>query len=153
MYDYERRTLVNLGLCIRALRRLNAELPIQAAHVFLSVATNPGLATPELMSRTGLAQSSCSRNVALLSERHRKGAPGLGLITVQPDPADYRRNILDLTDSGRELAKELVNILNRNGDQQKLRKRMQSLSRQSELVIRETDALKELAESIAVMTS
>lgn len=152
MYDYDRHTLVTLELCIKALRRLNPELPIQAAHVFLSVATKPGLATPELMSWTGLAQSSCSRNVALLSERHRKGAPGLGLVAVQPDPADYRRNILHLTESGQALAKELVGILDRNGRKQEIRKQVRNLSRQSELVIREADALKKLADSFAVRT-
>lgn len=149
--DHERDSLAVLAKCIQALRRIAPELPVQAAHVFLTIAITPGIATPQLMGRVRLAQSSCSRNVAMLSERHRKGTPGLGLVAAYPDPSDSRRKVMYLTASGRKLAKELVNILNRHsGSHNAIQTQLIELGRQCEAITREVHVLQEMMESATV---
>lgn len=151
--DYDRTALERLSRCIKELRRLSPELPIQAAHVFLTVATEPGASTPELMRRTGLAQSSCSRNVALLSDRHRKGRPGLGLVTAECDPFDGRRHIMRLTAQGTALAQTLATIIGTDRPcSLEAQQQMLCLHEKTQEVVSVAEAAQELAASLAELT-
>lgn len=102
-----------LSRCIYALdhfRALANDLPLQAACIIILVAKQPGITVRELMARSKLSQSSCSRNIALLSETNRHGRPGLNVIEARPDPTDSRRYTLYLTPKGEEFAALLKDI-------------------------------------------
>lgn len=102
-----------LSRCIYAFdhfRALANDLPLQAACILVLVAKQPGITVRELMARSKLSQSSCSRNIALLSETNRHGQPGLNVIEARPDPTDTRRYTLYLTPKGEEFAALLKDI-------------------------------------------
>ncbi|WP_114417533.1 MarR family transcriptional regulator [Marinospirillum perlucidum] len=83
---------------VAAIREVAPEIGIQAVHLLLEVARKPGITVSELISKTGLSQSSCSRNLALLSAQHRLGKPGLNLVYTQDDPKERRRKLAYLTE-------------------------------------------------------
>jgi DNA-binding MarR family transcriptional regulator len=85
---------------LRDLREVDPWMGLQTAECFLVIAARPGITMQELCEETGLAQSSASRNVALLSKWHRLGKPGADWVTNNPDPAERRRKVMHLTDKG-----------------------------------------------------
>lgn len=93
---------------LEAIREVDAEMPTQTAHSFLCVALQPGLTMQELADRTGLSQSSASRNVQALGEWHWNRKPGYRLVEAVPDPNDTRRKIMYLTPRGRDIAAKVV---------------------------------------------
>lgn len=94
----------HLGTAIKLLGALRAEIdpyiPSQMAECLLAVALQPGLRMEDLSKRTGLAQSSCSRNIAALSKWHRLGKEGFDLVEAVDDPRERRRKIVYLTPKG-----------------------------------------------------
>ena len=87
---------------IAVAREIDAQLPAQLLHSLLEVALQPGLTMQELSERTGLSQSSCSRNMAALGKWHRLGVPGHNLVETVDDPTDRRRKVMLLNARGRE---------------------------------------------------
>lgn len=96
---------------IETLREVDAEMPLQTAHTLLCIALQPGLTMQELSERTGLSQSSCSRNVQALGEWHWNRKPGYNLVEAVPDPHDTRRKIMFLTKRGRDILGRLVSTI------------------------------------------
>lgn len=92
-------------------RSLANDLPIQTALIFLLIAMQPGITVRELMAKSKLSQSSCSRNIALLSKTNRHGSPGFDVVEAKPDPTDSRRQKLHLTETGKEFAALISDIL------------------------------------------
>lgn len=90
------------------IREVAPDIGIQAVHMLLEVARKPGITVSELIRKTGLSQSSCSRNLALLSAQHRLGKPGLDLVYTQEDPSERRRKLARLTPKGEELVSLVV---------------------------------------------
>jgi DNA-binding MarR family transcriptional regulator len=97
---------------LKALREIDPYIPTQTAECLLVVAQHPGITMQKLSDETGLAQSSCSRNVAMLSKFHRLGKPGYDLVEAVDDPRERRRKIVYLTPHGRKL----VNTVMKNID-------------------------------------
>lgn len=62
----------------------------------------------ELIEATGYSQSTISRNIAILSDIGTKERPGYGLIRIEHDPQDRRRQILCLSDKGIDLCVKLA---------------------------------------------
>ncbi|OIN07922.1 MarR family winged helix-turn-helix transcriptional regulator [Oceanisphaera psychrotolerans] len=106
----ERIALRRLAQSIGEIREASSDLTLQAAHMFLLIAVQPGITSKEIIRETGFSQSSCSRNLAMLSKIHRLGKPGLDLVTAEEDPAERRRKALRLTSKGKELAARLADI-------------------------------------------
>jgi DNA-binding MarR family transcriptional regulator len=77
----------------------------------LTIAREPGLTMQTLAKRTGLAQSSCSRNVAMLSLWHRLKKPGFDLVESVDDPRERRRKIIFLTLKGQRLVTKAMQHL------------------------------------------
>ncbi|CAB4139643.1 MarR Transcriptional regulators [uncultured Caudovirales phage] len=102
------KALPTLIAALEELRALDEVMPIQQAHALLVIAKRPGLTMQELSDETGLAQSSCSRNVAALSEWHRYGKPGLDLVASEDDPRERRRKVMWLTPKGRTVVGKLM---------------------------------------------
>ena len=95
----------NLGTIFRQVetfRTIDPEIQAQAISTLLVVA----LADPEPITmrdigiRTGTAQSSVSRNVAMLGKIHRKGQSGHGLVDSYEDPMNRRVKLVKLTPKG-----------------------------------------------------
>ncbi|MDT0500322.1 MULTISPECIES: MarR family winged helix-turn-helix transcriptional regulator [unclassified Halomonas] len=146
-HTYDKSALRRLARCIKMLREVSPELlTIQAAHTFLIVATEPQIPTPRLISKAGLTQSSCSRHIGLLSDKHHRGNPGLGLVESLPDPHESRRHIIELTDQGRELAAKLADVLGTTLPySQEVLRQVRELREKSMEITSEAEAATELA--------
>ncbi|MCK1531164.1 winged helix-turn-helix transcriptional regulator [Bradyrhizobium sp. 182] len=102
-----RRTLNFVG----ELRKLAPLLPMQTATCLLIIAREPGITMQRLAKKAGLAQSSCSRNVAMLSRWEAFGKPGLDLVETCEDPRERRRKVIYLTAKGRTKVQSIVSKL------------------------------------------
>jgi DNA-binding MarR family transcriptional regulator len=65
----------------------------------------------ELAEESGLTQSSCSRNVAVLSRWEEFGKPGLDLVESFDDPRERRRKIVYLTANGKQKVQSIIGKL------------------------------------------
>jgi DNA-binding MarR family transcriptional regulator len=84
----------------------------QTMQIFLTICTNGGeLAQAEIERITGWAQSAVSRNVAKLGQGLTIHEPGPRLVESFEDPAWRRRKIVRLTNRGKLLRDQLVQIL------------------------------------------
>lgn len=110
---YDKLAVRRLARCIAELRAIHSEVPTQTIHVLLEVAIQPDITMGELVKKTRLSQASCSRNVALLSNREAEGdvKAGLGLVESEEDPVERRRKIVRLTPKGQELIALLADIV------------------------------------------
>ena len=68
-------------------------------RVLVRIERSPGITAQAIATRTGISPMNVSRALAALRRAER--------VTVDRDPADSRRNLLRLTDSGRDLFDEL----------------------------------------------
>ncbi|MET3925151.1 MarR family winged helix-turn-helix transcriptional regulator [Devosia sp. 2618] len=108
-----RSSLAALEATIELFRGLRVEMPIQVPLVFLIVAQHKGISAAELCKRTGLSQSSVSRNVSVLTKQGKAGEAGLGLIVKTIDPANTRAHAYHLTKDGRAMVGQLTALLAR----------------------------------------
>ena len=104
-------TLGRFRLAVDHFRGLANDLPLQNAYIMVLIAVQPGITVKELMAKTNLSHSSCSRNLAMLSKINRYDEPGLDVIEARPDPTDSRRYKLFLTPKGEEFMVLLMDIL------------------------------------------
>ena len=87
------------------IRKLDREMPGQVVSVFLYIASHDGCNKQALEQELGLTTASSSRNTDLLSSgRKGRATGGLGLIIKEDDPGNGRRQVLWLTNKGKELA-------------------------------------------------
>ena len=95
---------------IELLRTLDSEMQAQTAMCLLVVAMAHPEPVPmrEIAQRVGLAQSSTSRNVALLGKVSRKGRPGLDLLVAREDVSDRRTKLVSLTSRGERFINQLL---------------------------------------------
>lgn len=107
-----------LARAVDAVRAIDAELPIQTLAMLIAVALEEGKTVHELGEKTGLAQSSASRNVAHLSDfssfkdpKTGKHRPGLKLVEYRQDTSNFSRKNVHLQHKGRKLIEHLVFIL------------------------------------------
>lgn len=98
------------------LRKIDPQMHIQTACVFMMVANEEGIRIKDLKERLGFSQSSAARNVALLVDRSdgEGGHLGHGLIVASEDPVERRRKILRLTAKGRRVAETIKVLMNSN---------------------------------------
>lgn len=104
---YSKKSLMRIFQILEEFRKIYPDMQMQTASIFVTIALNPGITMKELGERAGLAQSSCSRNVALLSEWLRHNKPGYGLVVATEDPVERRRKIIRLTANGERVASTL----------------------------------------------
>ena len=95
---------------IELFRTLDQEMQAQTMMCLLVVAqAHPiPIQMREIARRVGLAQSSTSRNVALLGKTHRKGLPGLDLLYACEDVTDRRTKVVSLTSRGERFINQLL---------------------------------------------
>ncbi|MBY5849812.1 winged helix-turn-helix transcriptional regulator [Rhizobium leguminosarum] len=85
---------------IEEFRKLNAEMQAQQMAIFLAVVAKPESTITDLANVTGHSTGSVSRNVAALSQTHRKGMPGLDILVAKEDIMDRRNKRISLTPKG-----------------------------------------------------
>ena len=86
--------------------------PIHHVLVFLVVAeASPAPVTYKAIEeQLDLTNSSVSRTLNALSDLHRSGEPGLGLVDIQRDPGEGRRYVARLTSRGKALARQIQEL-------------------------------------------
>ena len=93
------------------LRIFDNELPAQLISILFYIASHNGCRTTEMPKALNLAQSSISRCTDWLSDYHRLGKPGMGLIRKVVDPTDRRVKRVHLTYKGECLMESIKEIV------------------------------------------
>ena len=93
------------------LRTLDREIPGQDVSAFFYVASHNPCHKQALEEDLDFKVSSGSRTTDWLSDYHRLGKPGLGLIKKAQDPANRRRVLLELTPKGEALAEQMKELI------------------------------------------
>lgn len=106
------RRFERLRRAIDLLRTFDHEIPGQVISVFFYVCARNGCKTTPMPKDLGLAQSSISRCSDWLSDYHRLGKPGMGLIIKKTDPQDRRVRRLWLTPKGELVKQQIEDLLN-----------------------------------------
>ena len=98
---------------IQTIRYLDREVPAQTIVCLLYVASHNPCYKAEMEKAINISTASGSRNTDWLSEKHRIGKDGMGLISKSVDPADprARRVILKLTKKGEMFIENLKSII------------------------------------------
>lgn len=102
------KDLTRLTSIIEEFRKMDAEMQMQTAMAFLLIAKNEGCTVKELGSWLGLSGAAASRNVAALSDVHRKGRSGHNVIVAKVDLDDRRSRKLHLTPKGKAILNTLA---------------------------------------------
>lgn len=117
----EMEALKKLARAIDAMRAVQEDLPLQTFAMFLAIALEEGQTVNRLGERIGIAQSSSSRNVSLLSDwkqaRDKNGQhlPGLKLVESRQDPQNFTMKNVYLKKTGKALVDHMVLILTGTG--------------------------------------
>ena len=92
------------------LRIMDKEIPGQLVSAFLYVASHNPCHKQAIEEELNLKASSGSRLTDWLSDYHRLGKPGLGLVRKYKDPSNFRRIIVELTPKGEALAQQMKSL-------------------------------------------
>lgn len=113
---------------IRALKflreKLDKDMPIQQALVFLLIGDQPTITQPELCALTGMPQGSVCRHLVALGHYTRKPnaaerkegkkemvSDGMDLLTIHPDLTNRRRLAYSLNTKGQSILRQLDLLL------------------------------------------
>ena len=93
------------------LRTLDREIPGQLVSAFLYIASHNPCHKQSMEEDLGFKTSSASRTTDWLSDYHRLGKPGLGLVEKYKDSSNWRRCLLRLTPKGEALAEQMKELI------------------------------------------
>lgn len=93
------------------IRMMDRDMPAQVVSCLLYIASHKNCHKQAMEEYLDISVASGSRNSAWLSDKHRLGKPGLGLITREEDPTNRRRLTLKLTKKGELLIKSIRSVL------------------------------------------
>ena len=105
-----RRTLGILN-AFELLRLMDREVPGQVVSAFLYIASHNPCHKQAMEEDLGFKPSSGSRTSDWLSDYHRLGKPGLGLVKKYKDSSNWRRVMLKLTPKGEALAEQMKELI------------------------------------------
>ncbi len=100
--------LNNISDAVEMMREIHPDMTLNQVMVFLTVAVRPGVTQREIMETLGVADSSASRIVAILSDYGNRGTGPFKLIELVEDKRDRRNKLLHLTKKGQSLASKLA---------------------------------------------
>lgn len=106
----DRRAFCGVFDVLALMRTIESDMPIQQALVLAWVALNEGKTQRQLRDSLDMASSTSSRNITALSNVHRLGKPGLGLIDWVDSPKDRRVKLLYLTPKGHKFVADVLRI-------------------------------------------
>lgn len=96
-------------------KELGLDVTAQRIQTMLAIAMNPNMEQRELGNQLGgMADATVSRNVSDLSAITRNKERGPNLVKQEPDPMFRRRNLVDLTPSGRALLRNVTDRVNKS---------------------------------------
>jgi DNA-binding MarR family transcriptional regulator len=105
---------MDLDQLARALDAFAAHEPthlyLHHVQVFLEVARHGRRTYEEIAAALNITPSSVSRIAQSLSDTHRNGTPGFGLVGILRDPEEGRRYVLMLSPKGEAMARQLRNL-------------------------------------------
>lgn len=101
------RTTDKLLRAFELMRLMDREIPGQLVSAFLYIASHNPCHKQAMEEDLGFKTSSGSRTTDWLSDYHRLGKPGLGLIKKRVDPSNRRRMYLELTPKGEALIRQM----------------------------------------------
>ncbi len=104
-------TLNSLFEAVQLMRLLDREFPAQMMAMLLYIASHNGCHKQAVEQALGISTAAGSHASDALSDRHRLGKPGLGLIKKVEDPSNRRRKFLVLTEKGKLLVNQLKQAL------------------------------------------
>jgi DNA-binding MarR family transcriptional regulator len=104
----DKKALQALLWSLKPLVNLRASIPLPFATTFLMVALDEGKSINSYAQDMGVSRFAMWRNVRNISERAKAGSPGLGLVTIEPDPIHKRRKQVYLSAKGRSLANDIL---------------------------------------------
>ena len=93
--------------------KIDPEMPVQQLLTFLITARTPGITMQDAMKELDISSASISRNVSALSRINRFHQPGHELLQATEDPMERRRKVLELTTHGKQFAKRVAEIFNK----------------------------------------
>ena len=93
------------------LREINPDMSILAAVTLLRAAVEPGITVSKLTQEVDCAQSTTSRNVALLSKWAAYQREGANLLEAEEDPRDRRQRLVNLTPKWTKLVERIIKTL------------------------------------------
>lgn len=102
---------LRLQKAVDLLRTFEKEIPGQVLSVFFYVCGHDGCTTKGMDKELGIAQSSISRCTDWLSDYHRLGKPGMGLIIKKRDTTDQRIKRLWLTPKGHLVKQQIEELI------------------------------------------
>ncbi len=108
--DEQYHTLTTLYRALDSLRTLQSDLPLQTVAALLAIAMKQGRSVKEIGDAVGIAPSSASRNIAMLSNWDWKKKKGLDLIEYRQDPQNLTTKNVHLTAKGKRVIEQIVNI-------------------------------------------
>ena len=109
--DVTDQTAERIFVAMNVLRKMDSEMPAQLVSALFYIASRNECHKQALEEDLGLSVAAGSRNTDWLTENHRLGKRGLGLIIKERDPSNKRRLMLTLTPKGEELIQTLKDIL------------------------------------------
>lgn len=109
--EHEKDDVRKLVAALDPFHNIRQTMPMQYIRTFLLVALEEGLGVSEYARRAGVSQSVMSRHLLDIGDRNRHMEEGFGLITFRPNPTDFRKHEIFLTDKGRAIAHQLVRAL------------------------------------------
>lgn len=92
------------------------DMCLSKIDLLLTIATQPGRSPAAYAELCGLPASTTNRHIRELRAGHvgpQRGKPGLGLVTSQSNPSDWRQHEVFLTRKGELLVEHLQSLLNR----------------------------------------
>jgi DNA-binding MarR family transcriptional regulator len=102
---------LRLTKVVDLMRTFESEIPGQVISVFFYVCAHNGCMIKYMHKELGIAQSSISRCTDWLSDYHRLGKPGMGLIIKKFDPADKRIKRVWLTPKGQLVKQQIEELI------------------------------------------
>jgi len=106
----EQAYLVRTTKILDMLRHFDREVPAQVLVSFFYIASHNGCRVSDLTDKLKLESSSASRISDWLSDYHRLGKPGMGLIVKKKDNMDLRVKRLYLTKKGQYVVDRVIEI-------------------------------------------
>lgn len=94
-------------------REIHFDMTVNQLLVFLLIAANPGVSRVRLIEITGLADSTITRIISILSKWGARSTSPLNLIEIVHDAVDRRTKTYVLTPTGQMLAEKLSSIVHK----------------------------------------
>jgi DNA-binding MarR family transcriptional regulator len=105
------QALQTLTRLITALRKIDPEFPLQYALCLILVARHEGLSVTDLSRKAGLNLSTVSRIIATLSMPRPQSKIDYSLIDMRIVAQERRRKEIFLTQRGRGLIQNMIEII------------------------------------------